>query len=349
MSAAGESNIVRVAEAELAERVASRLREAGASEESLAAATRALMHASRLGIDSHGVRLTEHYCRVLQGGRINRRPQLNVVKSAAASAILDGDDGLGHYAAYRAMELAVGFARTAGIGAVGVRRSSHLGAAGAFALAAAEAGCLSFATTHANSFVALFDGAEAFHGTNPLAFAAPVPGQKPWLFDMATSSIPMNRVALYGALERRLPEGVAANERGDPVTEPDAVRMLLPLGGTEFGYKGAGLAGVATVFSAVLTGATLDHDLLSMFDYRDTSTPRNLGAFVLAIDPEKFVGASAFGEAIMRYLGALRGAPSRSGGGPVMAPGDREWAEAERRAREGIPIDLHTAEYLGFA
>src|SRR5690606_8979143 len=288
-------------------------------------------------------------CRVLQGGRINRRPQLNVVKSAAASAILDGDDGLGHYAAYRAMELAVGFARTAGIGAVGVRRSSHLGAAGAFALAAAEAGCLSFATTHANSFVAVFDGAEAVHGTNPLAFAAPVPGQRPWLFDMATSSIPMNRVALYGALERRLPEGVAANARGEPVTDPDEVRMLLPLGGAEFGYKGAGLAGVATVLSAVINGATLDHELLPMFNYSDTSTPRNLGAFVLAIDPEKFVGAAAFGEAMARYLAALRGAPSRPGGGPVMAPGDREWAEEARRAREGIPIDPVTAKFLGFA
>ena len=88
------------------EKVASALKSAGASEASLAAATKAMMHASMVGVDSHGVRLTEHYCTMLEGGRLNKNPQLNVDIRAAGSAMVDGDDGLGHYAAYRA--LAVG-------------------------------------------------------------------------------------------------------------------------------------------------------------------------------------------------------------------------------------------------
>ena len=336
---------VKIAEAELATRVAQALRQTGASEPSLAAATRAMLHASRHGVDSHGVRLTEHYCRMLAGGRLNKAPQLTVDRKASASAVVDGDDGLGHYAAYRAMEEACVMAKTSGIAAVGVRRSSHLGAAGAYALAGAEAGCIGFATTNTDSMVALFDGAQRFHGTNPLAFAAPVPGQKPWLLDMATSSIPMNRVLLHRSLGTPLPQGIAANAQGIAVTDPAEVDMLLPLGGTDYGYKGAALAGVATLLSAILMGTTLDTDFIPMYDPQNISTPRNMGHFFIAIDPAHFGGTSVFETGMLRYLDALRSAPARPGGRP-MAPGDREWSVAEERAEGGIPIDPDTARFL---
>ena len=116
------------------------LSRAGADEASAAAATRAIMHASRLGIDSHGVRLAAHYAKVLQTGRVNPRPTLQVRRTGPATAVLDADNGLGHHAAYAAMDLAAEIAREAGAGVVGVVRSSHYGAAGAYALAGAEAG-----------------------------------------------------------------------------------------------------------------------------------------------------------------------------------------------------------------
>ena len=345
--AADTAATIRVPEAELARRVDAALDQAGASQASRAAATRAMLHASRHGVDSHGVRLTEHYCRMLAGGRLNKDPQLTIDYRAKASAMVDGDDGLGHFAAYRAMEVACELARTTGIAAVGIRRSSHLGATGAYALAAAEAGLIGFATTNTDSMVALFDGAQRFHGTNPLAFAAPVPGQRPWLLDMATSSIPMNRVLLHRSLETPLPPGVAADAEGNPVTDPADVDMLLPLGGTEYGYKGAGLAGVATMLSAILMGTTLDTDFIPMYDADNISEPRNMGHFVMAIEPSHFGGQDVFGAGMLRYLNALRGAAGRADSKP-MAPGDREWQVADQRAAEGIPIDPDTARFLGF-
>ncbi len=340
-------NQIRVKGAELSRRVQAALEAAGASAASAASATRAMMHASRHGIDSHGVRLTEHYCRMLRGGRLKGTPELRVERRAVGSAIVDGGDGLGHHAAYKAVEVGMELAREAGIAGVGIVHSSHLGAAGAYALAGAEAGFVTFATTNTDSMVALFEGAERFHGTNPLAFAAPVPGSKPWLLDMATSSIPMNRVLLHRSLDKTLPAGVAADAQGVPTTDPHEAEMLLPLGGEDFGHKGAGLAGVATLFSAILTGTTLDPEFIPMYGSDDISSPRNMGHFVMVIDPDKFAGAAAFGQTMIRYLEALRGAPARAGG-KVMAPGDREWAEAARRDAEGIPIDPDTARFLGF-
>lgn len=330
----------------LRQRADARLAEAGASAESRGAAVQAMLHASLVGVDSHGVRLTEHYCRMLGGGRINKNPQLRVEKRGAGSAMVDGNDGLGHYAAYRAVDVGMELARDAGVGAVGVRRSSHLGAAGAYALAGAEQGFVTFATTNTDSVVALFDGAQKFHGTNPLAFAAPIPGERPWLLDMATSSIPLNRVMLHRSLDKLLPGGVAATSEGVPTTDPHEAEMLLPLGGVDYGYKGAALAGVATLFSALLTGTTLDADFIPMYGGDDISTPRNMGHFVLVIDPDKFAGRAAFGAAITRYVESLRGSAAREGGS-VMAPGDREWAVLEERQAQGIPVDPDTVRFLG--
>ena len=339
-----ESRVAIVPVTELTASVMAALQGAGADDASAQACTKAVMHASLLGVDSHGVRLIPHYCKVLRGGRVNAKPVLTVRRTAAATAMIDADDALGHLAGYRAIDIACEIATESGIAAVGVRHSSHYGAAGAYAREGAERGFFTFATTNADSLVGLLDGAKPFHGTNPLAFGAPVPDERPWLFDMATSAIPFNRVFLYRALNRALPENVAADADAHPVTDPHAVRMLLPLGAA-FGFKGAGLAGVATLLSAALTGGTLDHEMMSMSHSDDWSTPRNQGHFFFAIDPDKFAGRASYDAAMRSYLKGLRGVPP-SGEGAVMAPGDREWAVADRRAREGIPVDLDTAAFL---
>ncbi len=123
--------------------------------------------------------------------------------------------------------------------------------------------------------------------------------------------------------------------------------MLAPLGAA-FGFKGAALAGIAEIFSAVLTGMRLSFDIAPMGG-PDFSTPRELGAFVMAIKPDAFVERSVFDQGMRRYLETLRSSRARDGAS-VMAPGDREWLVAETREREGITLDPATAaafEQLG--
>ncbi|MGF9758922.1 Ldh family oxidoreductase [Microvirga sp. 0TCS3.31] len=324
----------------------SALQNAGADQASAGAATRAMLHASRLGIDSHGVRLALHYARVLRSGRVNPTPKMQIRRTALGSAVLDADNGLGHAAGYAAVELACSLAKEAGVGAVGVINSSHFGAAGAYALAGAEAGFIAVSMSNTDSIVGLHGGAERFHGTNPIAIGAPIPDQKPWLLDMATSSIPFNRVLLYKTLGRTLPEDVAADQAGQPTQDPALVEMLMPLGGIDFGFKGAALAGMVTLFSAILTGSTLDHEMIRMAETRDFETPRRMGHFCLAIDPARFAGQALYDEAITRYLAALRTSAAREGQS-VMAPGDREWAIEAERQHAGIPVDRETAQFLG--
>lgn len=348
MSILVEREPLRFAAPLLKTRVYELLSEAGADDASAAAATRAMLHASQLGIDSHGVRLAAFYAEALRSGQVNGKPHITVSRTAAASAMVDADHGLGHAAAYKAMEVACDLARECGVGAVGIARSSHYGAAGAYALAGAEGGFVSIATTNADSLVALHDGAAPFHGTNPIAAAAPVPGGRPWLLDMATSSIPYNRVLLFRSLQRDLPFGVAADTQGQFTRDPNEAAMLIPLGAEDFGFKGAGLAGLVTILSAVLTGATPDHRVPPM-NSKEENTPRpEIGHFCVAFDPDRFGGRATYDRLIADYLASLRGSSTRLSN-PVMAPGDREWQVMAERASQGIPVDPETVEFLKLA
>jgi len=323
------------------------LASAGADTHSAEACTRSILHASLHGIDSHGVRLLPHYVTGFRGGRLNRAPVLRFTRTRAASGLVDGDHAQGALATYRAATEAASLAAEAGVGAVGVYNSSHFGAAGAYAMTVVSSGMIGLVFANSDAYVRLHHGAARFHGTNPIAMAVPAGDGPPWLLDMATSAIPLNRVKLLASEGRELPPAVASDAEGRETREAHRVEMLAPVG-ADYGYKGAGLAGMAEVFSAVLTGGGLSHELLPMGG-PDFATPRNLGAFVMAIDPGAFAGAREVAQAMARYLDALRASPPTPGG-RVMAPGDREWEEAARRRREGVPLDAETANaFAGLA
>jgi len=330
---------IRCGAAALEQFVSAVLAAAGADKATVDAATRAMMHGSCFGIDSHGVRLLDHYVTVMREGRVALRPQMRFLSESAATAVLDAGHAHGALATYTGMAKAVELAGRAGMGSVSIRNSSHFGPAGAYALAAAHRGMIGFATCNSDAFVRLHDGAERFHGTNPIAVAVPC-GDRPWFFDMATSAIPYNRVLLYRSTGTELPEGTASDEEGIDTRDPEAAEMLAPLGHA-FGFKGAGLAGIAEIFSAVLSGMKLSTELLPMGG-PDKTTPRGLGAFVMAFKPDAFVDPETFEAGMTRYVDGLRNSPPREGG-EVLAPGDREWREADRRAAHGIPLDPHTA------
>ncbi|MCB8888201.1 Ldh family oxidoreductase [Vreelandella malpeensis] len=332
-----ESFDVRVTREDLTRFMQQALAAAGADQASGHAVSRALVTASRMGTDSHGLRLLPHYLKALEGGRVNATPSMRFDQRLAATGFLDADNGLGHLAGYTAMEHAIEMAQKTGLGAVAVGHSSHFGAAGCYALAAAEHGYIGMAFCNSDPFVKLHDGAGAFHGTNPIAFAAPVAGELPYLLDMATSSIPWNRVQQFGAIGRELPGQVAARADGQTSTDPKAVASLLPLGGSDFGFKGAGLGGMVEILSSALSGMQHGFRLLPM-NGPDMATPRGVGHFFLALHPDAFAQEGSFARGLEAYLADLRRQPATPGA-QVMAPGDREWrCQAERDTR-GIPLD----------
>ena len=296
----------------------------------------AITETSVRGIDSHGIRLLLHYAKVVQTGRINPRPRLTFRQTGPGSGIVNADHGFGHHASYFAMDHATLLAKTNGIAAVSAIDSSHFGSAGCYALKAAEKGLVAIAVCNSDSFVLAHDGVQQFNGTNPIAFAAPVPGSRPLLVDMATSVIPWNRVQDLMNEGLPLPPDVAVDKEGEVTIDPTESAALLPLGGTHYGYKGAALASMVEVLSSILSGMPYCSQLPAMAG-PDFTTRRRISHFFIVIDPGRYVSSELYSTGMQAYLRDLRGQPARKGK-KVLAPGDREWDVTEDRTEWGIPV-----------
>lgn len=311
---------------------------AGAAPESADAATWAMLHASLHGVDSHGIRLLPWYAECLRTGLAKGDPTIAVDHPRRATAVVDADGGMGHIAMYRAMDEACAIARDCGIGMALVVNSTHFGAAGAYTLAAADAGFIGFVAGNSGALVVPHGGTVPIHGTSPISLAAPNPGGDPFLLDMATSSIPWNKVLRSRTEGIDLPDEVAVDGLGAFVTDPALATAVAPLGGRSYGYKGAGLAGMAEVLAGVLTGMRLsaEQDRAALGDSR-------VGHFVMAVDPSLLMPLEAFGVRLQTYIDGFAGQPgTHAAGGP-------EWQRRRQREAEGIPLSDALAAELAAA
>ena len=325
---------------ELSDYVGELLQAAGVDEVSAASVAQVVVDASSRGVDTHGVRLVPWYLQMVEGGRINKRPNPSFEKKAAAVGHVDADNGFGHRASLRAIDEGIALAREIGIAAISVGNSTHHGATGVYTLKAARAGFAAIGMTHADAAVVPFGGKKPFYGTNPLSFAVPAPGEEPMLLDMATSAIPYNRIFLRRATGTPLPPEVAMTNEGVMTTDPNLATALVPVGGATFGYKGAGIAAMIDILCSAFTG--MGHGFtIPPLAGDDYSVPIPIGHFFLILNPSVFQALAAFDSRVGAFLTDLRAQPAHAGQ-KVMAPGDVEKAEAERRADNGIPIDRTT-------
>ena len=293
------------------------------------------------GIDSHGMSMLPHYDGWRRTGRVRLDARHSIVRRTPVMALMDGGGGLGHVPAKAAMQTAVDIARASGMAAVSVRNSAHFGACGYYTLMAAEAGMIGMCCTSASGVrVAPTGGAAARLGTDPWSFAAPGEPGRPFLLDMATTTVAFGRVRNKANEGAQCPPGWVLTQDGQPTTDPlDVVErpgFLTSLGGSPEGgsHKGYGLAAMVNILASCLSGATLVTDPLH------TKQPWgvDIGHFFVAIDPATFRDEGAFEADVARFCGDLHATPPVDPARPVMVAGDPERATAERRMRDGIPV-----------
>ena len=298
---------------------------------------KSLIGSSLRGVDSHGIRLFPHYVKGLEGGRINNKPKMFFKKTLPATGILDADDGFGHVASYLASKEAVKLAKKNGVGIVGIKNSSHNGAAGAYTLAMAEEGFIGFSFTHSDAFAIPHNGIYPFHGTNPYAFSAPLKGQKPLLVDFASTNIPWNKVHRAKNNKMKLDNDLALDENGKMTNDPNKAKSLFPLGGETFGHKGFGLSSSIEVLCGPFLGIAHGFRLLPMMQ-SDFSTPRKIGHLVMAINIEAITSKEKYYSNMSNYLRDLK--KQKSNKKIILYPGEKEWIEEKLRIKKGIPFDI---------
>ena len=159
-----------------------------------------------------------------------------MVSESATTALLDCGNGLGFVAAHRAMELAIAKARQHGVGMASVRNGHHIGMVGYYPLMAVAQNMIGMAVTNASRSMRPLHGAHPRLGTNPIAFGAPAGKERPFLLDMATTTVASGKLSLARRLGVPIPPGWAVDSEGIPLTEAPAQRSeawaQTPLGNT---------------------------------------------------------------------------------------------------------------------
>ncbi|MGH2346077.1 MAG: Ldh family oxidoreductase [Chloroflexota bacterium] len=318
----------------------------GVGSEDAAITADVLVTADLTGHESHGVaRLEEQYLRPVQKGATHARGGLITLRETAATLVLDAQNGLGHPAAKRAMDLCIAKAREAGTCVAVVRHSNHYGIAGYYPMMAAARDMIGVCCTTAGALVVPTGGRTMVLGTNPLAFAAPAGRHRPFMLDMATSVVPIGKVEVKARRHTPLPVGWAVDGRGQPTTDAaemlartygDMTGGLVPLGGLEAGHKGYGLAAMVDILSGVLAGAQVS---LHVREAMGRGEGAGVGHLVAAIDIAAFFDSvDEFKDAMDAYIDDLHAAPCAPGTDRVRVAGEPEFEARERRLRTGLPL-----------
>ena len=295
-----------------------------------------MVEADIYGYNTHGVFRLRQYLARLAGGGCNPAPNITVAEETVATAVIDGDDGLGHLAMSAARDLAIEKARATGIGWVGVRRGNHAGPLALYVRPQAEAGLIGMAAAVGSAnHVPPYGGSDLLIGTNPIAFSAPADGPDPFVFDMATTVAAMGKIKTMLQQGQPKPEGWMVGRDGKPLTDPARTSegFLLPIGGP----KGFGLSVVIGLLAGVLNGAAFGSDVVDFT--KDTTSSTNTGQFVAALDPKAFGMGDAFPKVAARIFAEMRASSPLPGHHPVRLPGDGKSAFAQERRKSGLHLN----------
>jgi LDH2 family malate/lactate/ureidoglycolate dehydrogenase len=285
-----------------------------------------MIEADLIGADAHGVFRLPQYIQRLKLGSTNPRPNIRVERTAPATALVHGDNGMGHLVVARAAETAVELARECGVAWVGCRMSGHAGAAGVYAALPLKADMIGLYSAVANAnHMPLAGGAEPLLGTNPFAIAIPAGEEPPVVLDIATSIVSYGTVKNHRLQDIPLRDDWMIDpETGAAVVDPrrSAEALLLPMAG----YKGAGLALMLGLLAGTLNGALFGRDCVDF--NAEPDRVGNTGQFMVALDPSRFQKLEHFKAEVDRHVRSLRSSKALPGQS-VRLPGD---ARARRRA-----------------
>ena len=329
----------------------------GMSEADSRVAADVLIFADQRGIRSHGVgNLERIYVKRIRLGKIDPAACFQLVSEGQATALLDGNSGVGLVVANQAMDLAIAKACQCGAAVVAVRNSSHFGSAGYYSVKAMKAGMIGLAMSNLGSQVIARppDGTMGMVGTNPLSIAAPAADLPSFALDMSTTVASTGRIRLAEQRGDRVPIGWLVDDSGNHVTDParflkgQAHLQLLGGPGSAGGYKGFGLALAVDVLAGLLAGAAVgpDPNLLQPGGRLHASEEDNVGHLFIAIDISRFRPVDEFRNAMDRMLGALLGCPCGAGCEPVVYPG---YPEAEAVKRQATSVAIDTRDFDGLA
>ena len=311
--------------AEAEELIARALTRNRTAEDNARVVAKALVLAEADGIKTHGLLRTVFYAAQAKAGKVDGFATPLAKKPRPGVLVIDASNGF----AYPAIDLALSFlpkmTATSGIAAAGVGRSHHCGVAGHHAERLADAGLVALFFANGPAAMAPWGGKTAVFGTNPIAFACPLPGREPIVVDLSLSKVARGKVLAAAKRGDAIPEGWALDADGRPTTDANAALAgtMVPLGDA----KGTALALMVELLAAGMTGSNFAAEASSYFDAE--GPPSMTGQFIIAMDP------AVFASGVERFAVLARSIEEQEG---ARLPGMGRHALRRRTLAEGLAV-----------
>lgn len=288
---------------------------------------RALVAAEADGLKGHGLSRVPSYAAQAKVGKVDGFATPVITNPRPAVLAIDAAHGFAFPALDAAVAALPEIARQQGLAATPIRRSHHCGAAGHPVERLAEQGLIALMFANTPAAIAPWGGSRAVLGTNPIAFAAPLPSRAPLVVDLSLSKVARGNILAAKQRGEQIPEGWALDASGVPTTDPDAALAgtMLPFGDA----KGTALALMVELLAAGLTGANFAAEASSFLDAK--GEPPGTGQLIIAFDPAAFGG----GDVLDRFA-VLAAAIEQQPGARL--PGARRLALREKAKTEGLSV-----------
>jgi L-2-hydroxycarboxylate dehydrogenase (NAD+) len=292
--------------------------------------------ATRHGIRTHNALKALHLDHLFGSGSGGCVPKAKIEKVKSpfrASAIWNANKKLGQATGYAAIEQAIKLADKYGVGMVSVDNAFHYLWGGGYVMDAAKRGYIAYTNcTAALAEVVPFGGKFPTLGTNPHSWGFPTQDAigYPIVIDWATSVVAMGRVQQLAREGKQLPPGAAVDANGQPTTDPNQAKFLVPFGA----HKGYGLALMNEIIGAFIGGS------LPTIRNRWNQVPegeKGTCAFFFQVWKPEAMNAGAFakGRTQSENVKAVIGDILGHGNEACMLPGQLEAQAAARCAKNG--------------
>ena len=253
--------------------------------------------------------------------RFHAQREIAVEKETSLSGLIDAGGNIGICALQLATDLLVSKARTSGFAIVGIHDSAPpgTGPAGYYAERIAREGFIGLVFCGSSKMVAPHGSSERAFGSNPVAIGVPTGGQ-PMVLDMATSVMPVFKVAEALLKGELLPANAGYDAKGVPTQAPEKILGSGALMTFDRGPKSSGLALAVELLANALTGGCLPGD-------PDT---QNWGNLAFAIDPDLLVGRESFFKKVKRTMAQIKGLRRADPARDIHLPGELSFFRSEQ-------------------
>jgi len=296
-----------------------------------------------VGADGHGIFRLPAYIKRIRAGGINLNPNIYIEREQGATALLNGDNALGHLVMNKAVELALEKVKQHSVCWVGSHYGNHSGAASVYVRKLAEQGYIGIYMAVGNAnHMAPWGGIDLLLSTNPIAIAVPAGDHPTVLLDIATTVAAYGKVKVAAQKGESIPDTWMIDRNGQPITDPkkSSEGSLLPIGG----YKGYGLAVMIGLLAGALNNAAVGKDTVDFNAHHDLIT--NTGQTIIAVDPSAFGDKEQFIERVIALVNDLKASSKLPGVNQIRVPGDGAAKVMSERLKIGIPISTELQESL---